>query len=497
MKIQSVTFKNFSKGEHTDEDLAYQGFAKTIRGVDIYGTGAGTFTDCPHRSGIYMPSQEMVAETLGAVSAGNEVSAMPEWIQPFGTKTFGLTNNGNLVVTESVPATNSTQTWYRVSAVSATTGGGGLMPFGTNLYYGQDSVLGQTDGTATDNNFETFKENSATPRPMVVMGDELVIGNGQYIATLDSDETTFNDDKLQKLPTGFKVRSMDIWNSMVAIVMDFTPAGATNPSRSKLLLWDGISPGLINNLNLPFAAAPLIAAHDNLLWMFGDDGALNGTIYVFNGAQLEKMFFLPGTVFHKLGSKAQFQSNLLVGTNGRITSDNGGILTIGRESGTTSYGLSLSHLKSGESNVSAVNIGGLYGESNNILAAYQDGASSYGIDRSDNDQFPDSGVVLQTLPLHLGFPELKKTFLSIKMDVDKAGVATGSTLQVLYRIDSSTAAFTALKTISESDTDLNVLIPIRKRGRRIELQLKWVTTSNAPLLLRSFTVYFAASGKSR
>ncbi|KKM03121.1 hypothetical protein LCGC14_1777640, partial [marine sediment metagenome] len=174
---------------------------------------------------------------------------------------------------------------------------------------------------------------------------------------------------------------------------------------------------------------------------------------------------------------------------------NGGILAIGRESGSTTYGASLSHLKSSGSNVSAVNIGGLYAESNNILAAFQDGATTYGIDRSDNDQFPDSGALIQTLPLHLGTPELKKTFQSLKLDLDTAGTATGSTLQVLYRIDSATAAFTALKTIAITD-DLNMLLPIRKIGRRIELQFKWVTTANAPIRLRSFTINFSVQEKS-
>lgn len=370
-QIQSLTFKNFTKGEHTKEDLAYGGAVRRAQGVDIHGTGAGTFTDCPHRPGIYIPSQEMVAETLGRISAGNEVSAMVEWIRPFGAKTFGVTNNGNMVVTESVPATDATQAWYRVSAISATTGGGGLQPFGTHLYYGQDAVLGQTDGTATDNNNQVFKENSETPRPQVIIAGALYTLNGRYVAKLNSDETTFDDDALT-LPLGWIGRSMDVWNSQIAITADLTPTGADNPSQSKLFLWDAINPTYSNALELPFAEAPLLGAHDNLLWMFGDDGALNGLIYIFNGAQLEKVFFLPNLVFHKIGSKAKFQSDLLVGTNGRTTSDNGGILAIGRESGSATYGVSLSHLKSGGSNVSAVDIGGLYAESNNILAAWQD-----------------------------------------------------------------------------------------------------------------------------
>ena len=79
--------------------------------------------------------------------------------------------------------------------------------------------------------------------------------------------------------------------------------------------------------------------------------------------------------------------------------------------------------------------------------------------------------------------------------MDTAGTATGSTLQVLYRIDSATAAFTALKTIAITD-DLNMLLPIRKIGRRIELQFKWVTTANAPIRLRSFTINFSVQEKS-
>ena len=497
MSVQLANFTNFHRGVHTDESLADQGFIREAQAIDIYGTGAGTFSGAPHRPGVIMPSQRLSAESVGAVSAGTHIQDLIEWITPFSSRTYGLaaTSAAHLYVTESTPATDSQQTWYLVSSLSSATGGGGLMPFGSNLYYGQNTVLGKTDTTATNNNFKTFTESSVTPRPMKIFGGKLMVGNGRYIASLDSDESTFTGAALT-LPIGFVVRSMDVWNGNLSIAADYTPTGATNSTASYLFLWNGTDPTFTQELQLPFTSAPLIFAHDNLLWIFGSDGALNGLVFVYNGAQLEKAFFLPNVVFHGNGSVGRFQSNIIVGTNGRTTSDEGGVWTIGRGGSEKPYAPSLSHIPSGVTAVSAVNCGAIYAESNNILTSWTDN-TAYGMDRSANAFFPQGNSVLQTLPFHFGSPQFLKTFISIKPDLESAGTTTGSTFQILYRTDLATS-FTALKTINASDTNLSPLIPLRKvKGRRIEFQFKWVTTSNAPLRLRSFSVLYSPQGKSR
>ena len=354
--IQQFTFTNFNRGIHTDENLASEGYLREIQGVDIYGTGAGTFSNAPHRPGVIMPSQRMAAETEGAVSSGTNVQDLMSWITPFSSRTYGLapTSAAHLYVSESTPSTDSQQQWYLVSSLSSATGGGGLIPFGSNLYYGQNQVLGKTDTTATNNNFKTFTENSATPRPMKIFSGKLCIGNGRYVATLDSDESTFVGNALT-LPVGFVIRSMDIWNDRLAIAADYTPTGATNPTQSKLFLWGG-SGTYEESLELPFTDAPVIVSHDNLLWIFGSDGALNGVVFVYNGAQLDKAYFLPNVVFQGFGSTAKFQSNILISTKGRTTSDEGGIFTIGRGGVDKPYSPSLSHIHSPNS-IAGVNGG--------------------------------------------------------------------------------------------------------------------------------------------
>src|SRR3990167_3805007 len=208
---QTITTK-LIKGVSQDEDLAQDGYMASIVAVDINGTGGGTSTLAPHRRDVYQPTQRMVAEAEDAVSASNHISDSIEWVYPFNGKTYGLSNGSRFY--ESVSAFGST--WGLEFATSSSTGGGWLLPFGTNMYYGQNAVLGQ------------YNSSTAGPRPMAVIAGRLAIGNQRNIATLDSDETTFNATRLQ-LPIGYVVRSLELWNNFLAIAADFTPPSPPPP----------------------------------------------------------------------------------------------------------------------------------------------------------------------------------------------------------------------------------------------------------------------------
>ena len=274
---QTLTTK-LIKGVSQDEDLAQDGYMASIIAVDINGTGGGTSTLAPHRRDVYQPTQRMVAEAEDAVSASNNISDSIEWVYPFNGKTYGLSNGSRFY--ESVSAFGST--WGLEFATSSSTGGGGLLPFGTNMYYGQNAVLGQYNGTASNHNFQTFNASTAGPRPMAVIAGRLAIGNQRNIATLDSDETTFNATRLQ-LPIGYVVRSLELWNNFLAIAADFTPPSAGQPISSRLFLWNGTAATYTDSLELPFTSAPLLIANNNLLWIIGSDTASNMSIMAFNG----------------------------------------------------------------------------------------------------------------------------------------------------------------------------------------------------------------------
>ena len=188
-QVQNVTIVNVNRGVHTDEGLALEGYVREAQAIDIHGTGAGTFASNPHRPGVVMPSQRMTAETEGATSASTDVTTLIEWIQPYSTRTYAIDAGIRMYVSESVPSVDTQQQWYYVSAISTASGGGGLLPFGSNLYIGQNTRLGKTDGTTanTSLNFKTFSDTTVTPRPMKIFGGNLLIGNGRYIASLPSD----------------------------------------------------------------------------------------------------------------------------------------------------------------------------------------------------------------------------------------------------------------------------------------------------------------------
>lgn len=488
------TISDFSRGVHIDENLADKGYVKEAQGIDIYGTGAGNAINSIHTPGIIIPSQEMVQENEGAVSAGTNINTAIRWIQPFNGKTWGI-NEDSLILANAEPTSQITQTWYEVSAISSNTLDGGLIPFGTNLYYAQNTVLGKTDGTGTNNNFKTFSGDGLNPHPMKQFAGKLCIGDGRYLATLDSDESTFNATELT-LPARTRIISLDVWNEFLAMGAYFTPLGSSSPTISRLFLWNGSDTTVTDVIDLPFTNIINVISNDNLLWIFGYSQLEHGLVYVYNGATLQKAFSLPGFISDGRGAIGRFQGNIIVGTFGSDTNEKGGIWTFGRFDSEKPYAASLSHLMPGLQ-VSATNVTALYAQGDTILAAFEDLNSDFAVARSDNDQFPDSGPLLQTLPLHFGLPELEKTFLSIKPDLEALGTTTGSTFEILYRTNASDS-FISLKTINASDDNISPLIPLRGvHGKRIEFQFKWVTTSNNPLRLRSFTMYYSPKGKSK
>lgn len=476
-----ITYKNLSLGVHNDEDRANEGFIAAAIGMDLHGVGGGTASSAKHGQKVYQPSQRMVAETEAAPA--NDITDLIEWIYPFNGKTYGLSNGSRFY--ESSTALGGT--WTLKFATSASTGGGGLLPFGSNMYYGQNAVLGQFDGTNSNHNFKTFNSSTAGPRPMSVVAGRLAIGNQRNVATLDSDETTFNGTRLQ-LPVGYVIRSLETWNDFLAIAADFTPPSATNPVNSRLFLWDGTSASYADSVELPFTSAPLLIANNNILWVIGGDSAYNLLIYAYNGSTLQRAFFIADIVPHGVGSRTRFQGTVLFGTNGRTNSNNGGVWMIGGGDEGAPFALSMPFIQSPGS-VTGTNCGGLYAEANDLLASFYDG-TNYGIDLSSNAVFPNSGAYLQTLPIHNEAPTRKKMFYGIKPDLEKAGTTTGATLVVKYRVDLATS-WTTARTINASDTDISPYISIGKSGRRIEYQFNFTTSaSNNPLRMRSFTHFY-------
>jgi hypothetical protein len=192
---------------------------------------------------------------------------------------------------------------------------------------------------------------------------------------------------------------------------------------------------------------------------------------------------------HGLGSRSKFQGNIIFGTNGRTNSNNGGVWMIGGGQEQKPYALSMPFLLSPAGGITATNVGGLYGEANNLLAAWYDG-TNYGIDKTSNAVFPNTGAYLVTLPLHFGEPTKNKMLYGLKVDLQNPGSVSGANLQIQYKLNFA-SSWTTLKTIYATDANLAPYIPLGRQARRTEVRFNWTTSaSNNPLQIRSFSFFY-------
>lgn len=147
--------------------------------------------------------------------------------------------------------------------------------------------------------FEGQESVSSFRRQMKLYGDEYIIGNGNYLASLNVDETTWNDNYKQ-LPYNTQFRCMDVNQGRLLVGGDYY-------DRGKIMLWDGYSDGWLSILELPYVPTCIVAYGSGWIYTY------NSVLYYTDGYTIQKLTTFP--------DRNSYQSGLLVPMNGMVVID--------------------------------------------------------------------------------------------------------------------------------------------------------------------------------
>jgi len=147
-------------------------------------------------------------------------------------KVYNITKGEEFTVT-SVTTTGTTNDTLNFSAGSST------------------PAIGDIIMAFVDTKFDLGTLNTNAVRQMALFGDDYYILNNDYLATLNTDETTFSATAKQ-LPANTTAKSIGVNQGRILVGCDFR-------NKGKLVMWDGSTPGFLSILDtdkIPSAITP-------------------------------------------------------------------------------------------------------------------------------------------------------------------------------------------------------------------------------------------------
>lgn len=503
---QSFTFNTFSNGLSNDP-TKWKTHGYYSAGLDLIGIKEIGLTSIGGRPNVVQPSQKLKMDSIsaGATSGAWHVNGLVSWI-----RRWDAINSGNLYAQEGLTSAGGsglllsclagTGTWVSAKSTSAAQGGGGLGILSANMYYGQDTVLGQvTSAGVYTNNFGSFTMGSTTPRPMKVFGGVLNIGNDKYISTVDSTGT-FTAAALT-LPSGFTVRALEVLGNYLVISAD-------NGTFARIFLWTGGTATYQEAYDLPETSAPVLISREGRLFAIGVQ------IYQLGETSFTTLFPYSffgtpgggtGSGSAPAGRVVNWRNRILFGQSQAAgaasnADDVGGVWLLGNNDPNYPFINSLHFLPPVSAyRTNFLDIGGIYTDNSSIVKVgfvdYNATATSakYGIATLDAVYTPvDSTYAYYvTLPINCD-TEAKKIFHSLRPTIEGSDSATAA-IDIYYRTDvdftsiysgTTTSDWTLLKTVSTDNAQNKLAIGIRKTAKNIQFKFVFnpVTTTTAQLM---------------
>jgi len=262
-------------------------------GIGVYGkckTGSGTtkIVDSAGRN----------FTTLGVLNTGSGATAPAKYV-------YNLNNKERYEVT-SITTTNATNDTLNFSAGTSNDADNEYIVFVDNGWTGAANFKFNSS-TSRDGQFKGQDGANSWKRQIELFGDDYFILNGNYLATLNIDMTTWAYDAKQ-LPYSTQATSVSVNNGQMLVGGDYFDNG-------KLLLWDGYTSGWnsIMDIDLP----PVAIVPYNNGWLYTD--SLN--IYFTNGYERQFISKLPDS--NSFYSYTAFNFNSLLINEDKIYIYNG------------------------------------------------------------------------------------------------------------------------------------------------------------------------------
>ncbi len=146
--------------------------------------------------------------------------------------------------------------------------------------------------------FEGQEVKTNFKRQIVIFDTDYLIGNGNFLAALNVDESTWNDN-FKQLPDSTQFECMAVNQDKILI-------GASRRGKGVLLLWDGFTNGFLAIEELEQIPKCICAYSGGWLIVVGN------SVYYSNGYQSKKITTLPDIPEVLSSTKAFFNSGLVI-----------------------------------------------------------------------------------------------------------------------------------------------------------------------------------------
>jgi len=404
-------------------------------------------------------------------------------------------------VNNDIYAIGDTGNFYKKTSGSwsklRTLGGGnaeGARYFNDLIYYASGDQLGTYNPSSGAFNEGYQSLNAANQHPMARFLDKIVVGNGQYLASVDGSGI-WNETQLQ-VDNDYKVKSVDVAGGGNLLLVG---TERTDKTDAKLFTWDGYGTNYIDVATIRENGINAIIADDATILV---NAGVRGNFYQYTGRNLADVKTIPSIERNKTGlvlpgSVANYQKDPIFGmSTGTSTTVARGVYSWTSAEKNYPKVLNLEYTPSHGNLTGATNeIGGLFSEGENELYIGWRNGSTYGIDLVDGSGIA-STAEYQTLVYDADAPQYIKFFSDVKIVLARA-LRTGEKIDVYYdtnrsgswtKITDATMDFAVDGAITKKSTDLKV------RTTAFQLKLVFTITGSTSPAVDAIITKFSKEG---
>lgn len=362
----------------------------------------------------------------------------------------------------------------------------GAIEYNGYIYWATQSRLHRIALANADNawasevlNWQTFAVTNANWHPFALQNNEMFIGDGNKVCSVNS-AGTFNNNVLD-IKTPFQIKTIMAYEQDLLIGTYV----ADTVNRTEIIRWDTISPSWNTSDAIEEVGINAFIRDDNYVYV---NAGRAGNIYFYNGEQLEPFKRIPGTYSNTQygtihpNAVANFKGVPIFGfSNGSGNPALQGVYSFGSYSRDYAKVLDLSWVIS-EAVTSSIEIGSITVADFDILVAWKNG-SSYGVDKIDYTA-KYTGAYFETMMLFQDQRDVLKTLAEVKVLYNSLPASTGFTIS--YSING--AAYIAMTDFD--DTILNAIRAQLSVGSIGSLQIKvaFDVSSNSTPIFEALSV---------